>query len=341
MASSRLKYSSLLNLQTRLLVSHLLVMAIGAGAISLSSFVFDTNFHDGWIAIIVSVLSASVVTWLTGRTILKPLHRMERVVQEFTEGNLDARVPAISVPEIDRLAVSFNAMANSLQGVEERRRELISDLAHELRSPITVIYGYLETIAVGMTTFTPDIQAQIQAETERLMRLVDNLLELARVEAGYLPLRLESVALSAVLKGVVMTFTAASIQADCQLQLSIPKDLPPVYVDGDRLKQILINLLSNAIKYSPHGTVTIHAGTEGSIVWVAVADTGIGIAPADLPKVFERFWRADPSRDANTGGSGIGLAITKRLVELHGGKIEVESRLGRGSVFRFTLPIAQ
>ena len=265
---------------------------------------------------------------------------MERVVQEFTEENLDARIPSISVPEINRLAVRFNTMANSLQGVEERRRELISDLAHELRSPITVIYGYLETIAVGMTTFTPDIQAQIQSETERLMRLVNNLLELARVEAGYLPLQLQSVALPSVLKGLVMTFTAASLQANCQLKIQIPNDLPPVYVDCDRLKQILINLLSNAIKYTPNGTVTIRAGANGDSVWVAVADTGIGIASADLPKVFERFWRADPSRDANTGGSGIGLAITKRLVELHGGKIEVESTPNMGSAFRFTLPIA-
>lgn len=329
-----------LNLQLRLLISHLLVMGIGVGAIAISSMLFNTNFHDGWIAMGVAVLSAIVVTWLTGRMILRPLQRMEQVVQEFTEGNLDARVSPISVPEIDRLAVSFNTMANSLQGVEERRQELISDLAHELRSPITVIYGYLETIAVGMTTLTPDIQAQIQAETKRLMRLVDNLLELARVEAGYLPLRLESISLAGVLKGVVMTFTAASLQANCQLDLQLPKDLPLVYVDGDRLKQITINLLSNAIKYSPNGTVTVRAGATAASVWVAVADTGIGIATADLPKVFERFWRADPSRDANTGGSGIGLAITKRLVELHGGKIEVESTLGQGSIFRFTLPIA-
>jgi len=315
-------------------------MLIGVGAIIVSSMVFNTNFQDGWIALVVSSLSAIVVTWLTGRMILKPLQRMERVVQEFTEGNLDARIPSITVPEINRLAVSFNTMANSLQGVEERRQELISDLAHELRSPITVIYGYLETIAVGMTTFTPDIQAQIQSETERLMRLVNNLLELARVEAGYLPFRLESVALPSVLKGLMMTFTAVSLQANCKLQIQIPSDLPPVYVDCDRLKQILINLLSNAIKYTPNGTVTIYAGANEDRVWVAVADTGIGIALADLPKVFERFWRADLSRSANTGGSGIGLAITKRLVELHGGKIEVESTPGMGSVFRFTLPIA-
>jgi signal transduction histidine kinase len=333
-------HSRSLNLQTRLLISHLLVMLIGVGTITIGSWVFHTNFQDGFIAIIVGSLSVMIMTWLTGRMILQPLQQMERVVGEFADGNLDIRIPNIVVPEINRLAVSFNTMANSLQGVEERRRELVSDLAHELRSPITVINGYLEMITVGMTTFTPDIQAQLQIETERLMRLVNDLLELARVEAGYLPLRLERVRLPALLKGLVTTFTSASLQSNCQLQLQISDELPPVYVDCDRLKQILINLLSNAIKYTPNGSVIIRASTHGGEISIAVVDTGVGIAAEDLPKVFERFWRADPSRDASTGGSGIGLAITKRLVELHGGKIEVASTLGRGSTFRFSLPIS-
>ncbi len=329
-----------LNLQTRLLISHLLVMLIGVGTITIGSLVFHTNFQDGFIAIIVGSLSVTIMTWLTGRMILQPLQQMERAIGEFADGNLDIRIPKIVVPEIDRLATSFNTMANSLRGVEERRRELVSDLAHELRSPITVIHGYLEMIAVGMTTLTPDIQAQLQIETERLMRLVNDLLELARVEAGYLPLRLELVRLPALLKGLVTTFTSASLQSNCQLQLQICDELPSVYVDCDRLKQILINLLSNALKYTPNGSVTIRASIHDSEVWIAIIDTGVGIAAEDLPKVFERFWRADPSRDASTGGSGIGLAITKRLVELHGGKIEVESTLGSGSMFRFSLPIS-
>jgi signal transduction histidine kinase len=305
-----ISHSRSLNLQARLLVSHLFVMLIGVGTITIGSTIFHTNFQDGLIAIAVGSLSVVVMTWLTGRMILQPLRRMEQVVGEFADGNLDLRIPPIVVPEINRLAVSFNMMANSLQGVEERRRELVSDLAHELRSPITVIHGYLEMIAVGMTTFTPDIQAQIQTETERLMRLVNNLLELARVEAGYLPLRLERIFLPTLLKGVVTTFTSTSLQANCQLQLQISGELPPVYVDCDRLKQILINLLVNAIKYTPNGRVTIRADVSGGYIWISVIDTGVG------------------------------LAITKRLVELHGGKIEVESNPGIGSIFRFSLPIS-
>jgi signal transduction histidine kinase len=331
----------ILNLQIRLLVSHCLVMLIGTGTVTLATMVFKTNFHDGWIAILVSSLSAIVATWLTSKMILEPLDRMEQTILDFTEGNLHVRIPFIEVPEINRLAVSFNIMANNIQGVEERRQELIGDLAHELRSPITVINGYLEAIAVGMAAFTPDIHAQLHSETKRLMRLTDDLLELANVEAGYLPLCLEKISLPLLLKNVAKTFSVTSLNANCQLRMQIGESLPYVYADRDRIKQITINLLSNAIKYSPNGCVTIRAGSNGDCVWIAVVDTGIGIAPEHLPKVFERFWRADLSRNTDTGGSGIGLAITKRLVELHGGKIEVTSTPAQGSMFRFSLPIAR
>ncbi len=331
----------LINLQIRLLISHLVVMAVGVMLVVVCGSILKTDFHDGWLAVWVFSISAIAMTWLTGKMLVQPLARMERTIDEFTEGNLQARIPLIPLPELNRLAVSFNIMASNLQRVEESRQELISDLAHELRSPITVIHGYLETIAVGMTTFTPEIQQQLQAETERLMRLTNNLLELARVESGYLPLCLERVALSPIFTGLLTTFSAVSARANCRVEIQILEDLPLVYVDRDRLKQILVNLLSNAIKYTPNGTVTIRAGTSGDTVWIAIVDTGIGIASEHLHKVFDRFWRADASRASSTGGSGIGLAITKRLVELQGGKIEVLSDPDRGSIFRFSLPIAR
>jgi len=265
---------------------------------------------------------------------------MEKAMQAFATGDLTARAPHISIPEINRFANSFNHLAISLQGVEERRRELTSDLAHELRSPITVIHGYLEMLSAGMTRMTPNILAQMTQEIERLMRLVDDLLELSKLETGYLPLQLQPLPLAPLLKEMITNFMPASVQTNCQLQLRLLNNLPPVYADRDRVKQILINLISNAITYTPNGTVSIRAWSRGEHVWITVTDTGIGIAQEDLPKVFERFWRADQSRDARTGGSGIGLAITKRLVELHNGKMEVESELGKGSTFKFSLPIA-
>ncbi len=331
---------STLNLEIRLLASHLLVMLMGVLTISIGSIIFDTNFNDGWVAVIVSSLSAIVATWLTGLMIIKPLHLLELAIQEFTEGNFTIRIPLLAVPEINRLAVSFNIMANSLQGVEARRQELIGDLAHELRSPITVIYGYLETISVGINTFTPDIQSQIQSETKRLMRLTDDLIELSQAETGYLPLHLEKVYLTSIIENLLKTFIPVSLQKNCRLQTQLAIDLPPVYIDRDRFKQILINLIGNAIKYTHNGTVTVHTGRSGNNVWIAVIDTGVGIALEDLPKVFERFWRADTSRNSSTGGSGIGMALTKRLVELHGGNITLESTPGKGSIFCFTLPIS-
>ncbi len=328
---------SIVSLKLRLLISHLLVMAFSVGAIVVISDVFRTNLQDGLIATIISVLSVVTVSVLTSRIILDPLRRMEQSVRSFASGNLTARVPDSPILEINRLSMSFNHMAISLQGVEERRRELMSDLAHELRSPITVIHGYLELINTGVAHLTPDIQAQMSQEAARLIRLVNDLLELSKIEDGYLPLQPQVIALAPILKGLVTTFTAASLQANTELQLIVPSDLPLIYADRDRVKQILINLISNAITYTPNGIVTVRSWSDANRVWVAIEDTGIGIAEEDLPKVFDRFWRADPSRNSQTGGSGIGLAITKRLIELHNGRIEVESQLGYGSTFRFSL----
>jgi len=329
-----------LNLNQRLLLSHLSVMLLGISIVNLVSHLSGQNFQDGVVAALVSLFSVCAVSVLTSRIIIRPLLTVEQAMQAFAIGDLTARAPHISIPEINRFANSFNHLAISLQGVEERRRELTSDLAHELRSPITVIHGYLEMWNAGMTQMTPDILAQMDEEIERLMRLVDDLLELSKIETGYLPLQLQPLPLAPILKEIVANFTLHSLQA-YQLQLQLLNNLPPAYADRDRVKQILINLISNAITYTPNGTVSIRAWLRDDYLWIAVTDTGIGIATEDLPKIFERFWRADQSRDARTGGTGIGLAITKRLVELHNGKIEVESELGKGSTFRFSLPTAQ
>ena len=330
-----------LSLKLRLLSSHGLTTIVGVTFFSLSSRLFNLNFRDEFVAAFFGLISVIIVSILTSRIIIKPLKRIERAVQSFASGDLDARVPYIPIPELNRLGNQFNLMAESLQGVEERRRELTSDLAHELRSPITVIHGYLEMIDAGMTQFSPEIQLQMQQETSRLIGLVNDVLELSRVEDGYLPLHLEPIDLPRLLKGIVTTFTTASLEARCELILDISSDLPLAYADCDRLKQILINLVSNAITYSPKGQVTLRSGLVNDRIWIAIEDTGVGISPENIPKIFERFWRADPSRNSNTGGSGIGLAITKRLLELHGSDLEVTSQLGKGSVFKFSLPIAQ
>jgi signal transduction histidine kinase len=235
--------------------------------------------------------------------------------------------------------MSFNNLAASLEGVEHRRRELTSDLAHELRTPVTVIHGYLEMLNTGKIAFHPDIGSQMVQETDRIQRLINNVLELSKLEAGYLPLQLQVIEPLTILNRVATTFEAECLKAHCQLQLQSPATLPAVFADPDRLTQILVNLVNNAITYSPQGIVTLRAWESGAMLWIAVLDTGIGIATRDLPHIFDRFWRTDQSRALKIGSTGIGLAIAKRLVELQGGQIEVESELGKGSCFRFSIPL--
>lgn len=268
-----------------------------------------------------------------------PVRKIEEAVQDFASGNLSARIPASSIPEMHRLGVSINNMATSLQGSEERRRDMMGDLAHEMATPLTVIKGYLEMLKEGIVQPTPAILEQMNEEALRLNRLRVDILELSKVESGHLPLNLEQFSSLQILQGVVAIFQAVNaVGRRCALRLTYQADLPEVIADRDRFKQILINLVGNAINYTPDGIVTIRVWSKSNQLWVAVVDTGIGISDEDLPHLFERFWRADKSRQVTTGGSGIGLALTKGLIERQGGQIEVESKLGQGTTFRFWLP---
>jgi hypothetical protein len=238
-------------------------------------------------------------------------------------------------------------MAVSLEDVEQRRRDLVSDLTHELRTPLTVLRGYLEELADGQMEPTPAVYQRLTKEIRRLERLINDLQELSKAEAGYLPIKVEPVNLRPLLESLVEKFADQLLEDGPQLRLDCPEQLPSVLADIDRVEQVLVNLLGNALTYTESGSIIIHAwaeaeGAKASVprLWIAVTDTGIGISPADLPHVFERFWRAEKSRNQHTGGTGIGLAISQRLIEVQGGEIEVESQLGVGSTFRFYLPLA-
>jgi signal transduction histidine kinase len=164
--------------------------------------------------------------------------------------------------------------------------------------------------------------------------------ELSKAEAGYLPIKVQPVNLRPLLELLVQKFSDQILEDGPVLRLDCPPQMPSVLADIDRTEQVLVNLIGNAVRYTPKGSITIRAWTELSKLWIAVIDTGIGIAPEDLPHVFERFWRADQSRPWHSGGTGIGLTISRRLIDLQGGQILVESQLGRGSTFRFFLPLA-
>jgi signal transduction histidine kinase len=248
-------------------------------------------------------------------------------------------MPESAIPEFNELGYSFNRMANSLENVENRRRELISDLTHELRTPLTVVRGYLEELADHRIEPSEELFQKMVQETQRLERLTSDLQELSKAEAGYLSINRQPLQLYPLLESLVEKFRDQLLEDGPILQLESSRDLPLVFADLDRTEQILVNLLGNAIRYTENGSITLKAWREKKWLWLAIIDTGIGIDQEDISLIFERFWRADKSRSRYSGGTGIGLAIARRLVELQGGKIEVESELGKGSQFRFCLPV--
>jgi signal transduction histidine kinase len=303
------------------------------------------NFHSAWDrgafwSLIFGASTAGGLSYLASKRIMRPLKQMKEITSNFAAGNLDRRMPESEIPELDQLSASFNSMASSIEDVEKRRRELISDLTHELRTPLTVVRGYLEELAEGRIEASPVIYLGLIRETRRLERLIHDLQELSKAEAGYLSINAKKVNLDPLLTSLVERFSDQLLEEGPVLKLDCPAELPPVLADIDRTEQILVNLLGNAIRYTEQGSITVKAWKENRQLWVAVIDTGVGIVEEDLPYVFERFWRADRSRSSYSGGTGIGLAITRRLVELQGGKIEVESEVGKGSTFRFYIPIA-
>ena len=361
-----------LGLRARLFLSHTIVMVVGLSTLLTvgklySPRLFITHiekiqmggvnvryvrrqllegFESAWSrgafwSVVVGGTTAGALSYLVSQRIVKPLIQLERITRKFASGHLEERVPANEIPELNRLAESFNHMAKELEGVEQRRRDLVSDLSHELRTPLTVVEGYLEGLADGTIEASSDIYQRLARETTRLRRLVNDLQELSQAEAGYLPINAQPLDVRPLLAALVQRFSDQLLEGTTTLRLECPADLPPAIADPERVEQILVNLIGNALRYTPQGSVTLQAWQASDQLWIAVKDTGQGISSDDLPHVFERFWRSDRSRDRHSGGTGIGLAISRRLVELQKGVIVAESELGQGSVFRFSLPIAQ
>ncbi len=281
------------------------------------------------------------LSYLMSKRIMQPLLHMQRITTKFAAGELTARMPESEIPELDRFSQSFNRMAIALEGVEQRRRDLVSDLTHELRTPLTIVEGYLEGLSDGTIEATPEIYQRLSGETARLKRLVNDLQELSKAEAGYLPINAKKIDLRSLLSKLVQRFSDQLIDGDVTLKLDAPVDLPRAFADPERIEQVLINLIGNALRHTEMGSVTVQASQQKGMLWISVVDTGAGMAAEDLPHVFERFWRSDRSRNRRSGGTGIGLAISKKLVELQNGTISVASEVGQGSTFSFTVPIAQ
>ena len=297
-------------------------------------------------ALLLTGLAAGVVgvllVWLMSRRVLSPVRTLGTAAQKLGQGDLAQRVPTSVPGELGQLAHTFNTMAANLQEAEKRRRNLVADVAHELRTPLSNIQGYLEAVKDGLlqpNSATIDI---IHQQVLHLVSLVEDLRVLALAESGSLRLDYQSVAPGELLEQTAEAFRARAGTKGVELVLDLPRQLPRVEMDRTRMAQVVGNLLENAILHSPEGSVvTISArAPDTETLRLAVTDQGRGIEPAELPQIFDRFYRVDPSRARATGGSGLGLTIAKQLVEAHQGAIGVESKVGNGSCFYVELPLS-
>jgi histidine kinase len=314
-----------------------------AGAGQATYLNFRSGFYEAlaW-AGLAALAMAILASLFISRSLAAPLRTMMGASHRVAEGHYSERVPAGGSDELGQLASSFNSMAEKLEHVETMRRRLIGDVAHEMRTPLTAIKGWMEGLVDGILPASTQIFEQVAAETERLSRLSDDLQELSRVESGSVALELGPVSLPELSETAHKRLARTYAAKDVALTLNLPATFPPVRADTDRLLQVLTNLLNNALQYTPSGgSVSLSAERRGHEVFVRVADTGIGITPEHLPYLFDRFYRVDKSRSRQAGGgSGIGLTISRHLVEAQGGRIWVESAgEGQGSTFTFTLPL--
>jgi signal transduction histidine kinase len=281
-----------------------------------------------------------IARWIA-RGMTQPLRDMASAAQQMERGEYGQRILTASRDEVGQLAVAFNRMSGELENLERLRRDLVANVSHELKTPISALRAHLENMIDGVEPADPETLQAMLAQSERLGRLVDQLLELSRLESGDLPLRREPVRLGPLISQVAAEIEVTRGTGGTTLEIDIEDDLPPVYADPERIHQVLFNLLDNALGFTAAGgqvTVSAERGPHG--VGVAVADTGPGIAAEHLPRVFDRFYRVDSARSRDDGGTGIGLAIARSVVEAHGGRIWAESEPGHGSIFRFELPTA-
>jgi signal transduction histidine kinase len=284
------------------------------------------------LAVSVSVLLAV----LLGRRLSHPLDEIGRAARRVAEGHYHTRVPRAGPEEVASLADSFNQMAESLEEQERMRREFITNAAHELRTPLTNLQGYLEALRDGVVAPSPETFASLHEEADRLVRLARSLDALAAGDAGA-PTGLVDLDLVQAITSAVEIAKPAFERAAIRLHVDLPERLP-ARGNSDQLAQILANLLQNALRYTPSGgRVTVGVEARPGTALTHITNTGDGIPAADLPYIFERFYRVEKSRDRARGGAGIGLAIVKQLVESGGGRVGVESHTGL-TRFWFSVP---
>lgn len=331
--------------------------------LELPMWLVEETRRQFWLRIVGATILAGFITVIVSlgfaRALTNPLARINRAATALANGDLKQRIQITGPQELEQLAHGFNFMAERIEQVMEDQRAFVANAAHELRTPLTTIRLRAEALSEGAKddpSVAPQFLDDIVAETDRLSRLVGQLLDLSRIETGVMALHREPVALDTLAQTLVNELASRAAQKNIELQIDAPNHLPRVNADPDQMRQVWLNLIVNAIKFTPVGgriTIEVRRVTlprpskylpAGDWVTGAIADTGVGIDAADLPHIFERFYRVDKSRtrsevDEQSEGVGLGLAIVKSIIDAHRGRIWVESQPGVGTVFTFALPI--
>ncbi len=312
------------------------------------SYIFNTLLK----AMILTIALAAIAGLILFALLTKRLRNMAAAVKNFKEGDYSQRIDDDSDDEIGELASSFNQMADTivanmaeLKQTDQLRRELVANVSHDLRSPLASIQGYLETIMMKDRSLEPDRRKEflhtILGETESLNKLVHELFELSKLDAREKAPHPEKFSMEELVQDVVAKFQDKAEKSGISLNAFTPGELPPVYADIGMIERVLSNLIGNAIEYTPEGgKVDVAIEQKNGEVLTSVDDNGPGIPEEDLPHIFERFYRVEKSRTRNNGSTGLGLAIAKKMIDLHNGDISVSSRLGEGTKFRFSLDTA-
>lgn len=289
-----------------------------------------------------AVIAAVIASYLVSGWITRPLEHMAEVADRIAAGDYGQRVSHTAGDEIGRFATAFNNMTGQLQSTEEVRRELLGTISHEIRTPLATIEGYMQGLMDGVVPAEPETYELVRREAARLGRLVTDVERLSRLEAGVESIKPRELAVAEAIEAVVAPLGPQFEHSGISLTVDCPEPCLRMWADPDKFAQILGNLLSNSLRYTPPGgAVKIDVQAQDAMVAFAVEDNGIGIPTADLPHVFERFYRVDKSRSSAGGGSGIGLAVAKALSQQMGGSIRAESFPGRYTRFTFLLPRAR
>jgi signal transduction histidine kinase len=320
-----------------------LIVASGLGTLTpdQSAFLRQVN----WLMVAAAVgagLAVLLVGSFQARRIVAPVRALAEAARRVADGDLSQRVSVTAQDELGEMAVAFNTMATELEQQHELRRRAMADVAHELRTPLSVLQIDLESIEDGLTEPTPDVIARLREEVALLNRLVEDLRMLSLAEAGELQMDVQPLDVGELVQTTIGRVRGAAQEKDVTLSAELPDRLSPVVGDRQRLAQVLLNLLSNALRHTPpEGQISVAARQVNEReVQVAVRDSGEGIPADELPHVFERFYRTDRVRSRDTGSSGLGLTIARSLIEAHGGRIWADSVEGQGSTFTFALPLS-